>query len=405
MFVLTVVLALEMPSVDVVLCKVDSTGACCDRPSQMAFDSVMETRDITDILQAMSVTTLSSLKHVTAGRLELVFSGALRIIKLWAYRRNIYGSKLGYLGGGGWAVLLCWVCQHDCDMIVQKLGDESSSLSLGLSARILARHFFERIFVLWNDHRVMALQGTEESASSRFRTGTMNVMAPRSGNLGQSSTVATTLTTQKELLRAKLLLKNMEQDELEWGAVMEPMKLSGRESSTVLTLCLTMDKSAFLVQQSDRTCEGADSAGWTVKPADVKAFATRATLRLLVELEQQPREDPSKHTTATSISPESLRPWSRPIIKSSGGRTHFWFLIGVSNGVSLHGNPQRHRHHQQVEDELQEEAIMTFGGMVTSDTRDTSISKSSSGSCICDPPIQVRIQCYQARDLCLKLQN
>lgn len=40
-----------------------------------------------------------------------VFRRVLRAVRLWAHQRGIYSSKLGYLGGISWAILVAFVCQ------------------------------------------------------------------------------------------------------------------------------------------------------------------------------------------------------------------------------------------------------------------------------------------------------
>lgn len=39
------------------------------------------------------------------------FKSALKMIRFWAKRRGLYSSKLGYLGGISWAILVAFVCQ------------------------------------------------------------------------------------------------------------------------------------------------------------------------------------------------------------------------------------------------------------------------------------------------------
>ena len=105
LLLLTVTLGLgpNHPSVDVMICRIDSAGKCVDAADQRAMDSVKETEDI----------KLAVIELHTEG-ME-IFQGALRILKMWAYRRQVYGASAGYLGGGGWAILLLWVWQQDCE--------------------------------------------------------------------------------------------------------------------------------------------------------------------------------------------------------------------------------------------------------------------------------------------------
>ena len=39
------------------------------------------------------------------------FRAVLRAVRCWARARGIYSSKLGYLGGVSWAIVVAFVCQ------------------------------------------------------------------------------------------------------------------------------------------------------------------------------------------------------------------------------------------------------------------------------------------------------
>ncbi|VDM20814.1 unnamed protein product [Hydatigera taeniaeformis] len=54
--------------------------------------------------------------RVTEDMLNLVypkdaFKTALKVIRLWAKRKNIYSNAIGFLGGVSWAILTCRICQ------------------------------------------------------------------------------------------------------------------------------------------------------------------------------------------------------------------------------------------------------------------------------------------------------
>ena len=78
----------------------------------------------------------------------------------------------------------------------------------------MARHFFERVGVLWENNPIIALRGTEEVPSMNdIRTTTVNIISTRSGgNIGISSTISTTQTTKNELFRAKSLFDGMAEE-------------------------------------------------------------------------------------------------------------------------------------------------------------------------------------------------
>lgn len=40
-----------------------------------------------------------------------VFKKSLKVIRLWAKRKNIYSNAVGFLGGVSWAILTCRICQ------------------------------------------------------------------------------------------------------------------------------------------------------------------------------------------------------------------------------------------------------------------------------------------------------
>ncbi|XP_022612748.1 poly(A) polymerase beta [Seriola dumerili] len=88
--------------------------------ARVAQKSIPENLDLLDdkLLQNMDEHCVRSLNgyRVTEEIMRLVpnifnFRLALRAVKLWAKRRNIYSNKLGFLGGISWAVLVARICQ------------------------------------------------------------------------------------------------------------------------------------------------------------------------------------------------------------------------------------------------------------------------------------------------------
>ena len=102
--ILTVKLWHSAPTVDLILCKRFSDGRPVDQRSIVA----MEGADVFDLLH-------QELRRVCPEKeIDIwgIFTGTLRIIKLWAFRRGLCGSSTGFLGGGAWAVLLAHTVIH-----------------------------------------------------------------------------------------------------------------------------------------------------------------------------------------------------------------------------------------------------------------------------------------------------
>ena len=93
-YILTVKLVPEWPSMDLMLYVHDS----CNNTSAAIGHGCEPEKSIED-----SATILRLL-----GSSSREFIPALRLVKAWAFRRQIYGSSVGFLGGGGWGVLLAF---------------------------------------------------------------------------------------------------------------------------------------------------------------------------------------------------------------------------------------------------------------------------------------------------------
>jgi hypothetical protein len=101
LYIITVKLAPSLPFADILLARTFFSGFPVDIPSQYALDSIEDVK-----------TVLLSVQDVD----EAAFQGAVRVIKLWTHRRQIYDSSIGYLGGEAWAVLLAWVLKENNDL-------------------------------------------------------------------------------------------------------------------------------------------------------------------------------------------------------------------------------------------------------------------------------------------------
>jgi hypothetical protein len=269
-----------------------------------------------------------------------IFAGALRVIKLWAHRRQIYGSNTGYLGGGGWAVLLVWMWQKEILPLHTLLKQCKTSAEAAL---ILAKYFFVRAGTLMGKHTTVSVERVSDEAG--VARSNLCVIGPMGANHGASSTPATALATKSELTKAFDMLQKMSK---EWwrdpipDALMDPIDLVEAFEQYVV-LCVTLNASAI----------GDDS----VKPAEVKAWGAAKALRFGLRL--------SIHA----------RPFSRPAISKTASKVTFYFTWGIEDGFDLNEIryvSDRHSMH------LKEEAKLTFAGS----------------------EVSVRIQQFPAHDLC-----
>ena len=93
------------------------------------------------------------------------FRTAVRAVKLWAKRRAIYGSMIGFLGGISWTILVAFVCR--------KSHDNANSVDI-------TKNFFS-IFRHWNWPNPVSIGDSANPADHRRRLeGLMPILVPLS---------------------------------------------------------------------------------------------------------------------------------------------------------------------------------------------------------------------------------
>jgi endonuclease/exonuclease/phosphatase family metal-dependent hydrolase len=311
---LTIKLEKGAPSVDLIVSLKKANGEPAGISGAAANDSIDDCRLVLDGIHAQTSSLQLPLDVVE------VFEGALRLCKLWAFRRQIYGAPLGFLGGGGWAVLLA---RTMCDGLREgalRLADTAAGgevLSVEGAAIHVLSHFFEIMERSWKNSVVIGFppgeNGTlgpaessldEETAEKVLARGTMAVLAPASGgNFARNLTRSTAQTILQEFRRAAIILENSKKDgpsdlEIVFRPISQHEILAG--ASSVLTIEIDTEGLA--------ACSGSPPL------PEVKAWASCQMLRVLVALEKELGD-------ATLI-----RPLSRPV---RAGRVLF-FVIRVN---------------------------------------------------------------------------
>uniref|UniRef100_A0A7S4W113 Polynucleotide adenylyltransferase n=1 Tax=Ditylum brightwellii TaxID=49249 RepID=A0A7S4W113_9STRA len=214
-----------------------------------------------------------SLPGVTIA-LAPAFEGALRLCKLWAYRRQVYGAPLGFLGGGGWALLIAQAMSEglsDGSLQLPEMQERKTESSI----KVLAC-FFGWMIAGWNQ-AIFSLEETrvcEETKGQAHSRGTIAVIAPASGgNYARNTTRSTTAVIQKEILRANAIIEtcvNGEVEELFLPLQDEEFLLRGS-----LILFLEVDAGKLAKVQGSPTL------------AEVKPWANLQILQALVSLENE----------------------------------------------------------------------------------------------------------------------
>lgn len=257
---LTMKLSSQYPSLDLMVSCIDENG---NPLSKVDEDSLNALKDTAFIKSSFSLFQRWNPKC------EQIICGAIRILKAWAYQRQIYGTKAGFLGGGGWTILVLWMLSTSKESEISELFDCASVTSCSTK---IATYVFRNILSKWSNDCVVTLNNIlvngkgHEFNDDVDRKSNLNVIAPIShGNFGRSSTQSTTYTLKWELQRAKNLLGDKDKFD---ASIFEKYQQSG---PLILLLEIEIPAEKF---------EG------NPKPADVKAWGTSKQLNLVVALER-----------------------------------------------------------------------------------------------------------------------
>jgi hypothetical protein len=236
------------------------------------------------------------------GKSGPLFSQALRLVKVWAFRRHVYGSAVGFLGGVGWAVLLAYhiMSSHDKAVEVAATAERSEEER----ARLLAASFFLALPKLMKTPTGIDLN---EFSSTDPGTGTVDACRDTGGdqlriwspssrkNHAQFSTHGTVATMIFEAERARLLVLEGEASSTNlFEAVASPFDPCELTGPAILELVVHLED-----QEK------------SVSVKELKAWLCRQALSMMLSLEREygfmgsnvrPLSRPSKAGKKLSIS-------------------------------------------------------------------------------------------------------
>ena len=231
-----------------------------------------------------------------------IYQGALRIIKLWAYRRYVYG--LGYLGGGGWAV---WLARVLMDGFKEGfLASLTETNSVEKSAEELVVYFFVRASQWPSNPIVVSLHDFDDNCEDDTKCHPLTVLAPYSqNNHGRNATRSTVQAIQSELKQAEQLVESCRP-----SAGSE--KDVGKENRLVVVLEAENTIPFESIIRVEVSLPSPNKNGMQLV-ADIKAHASNGLLGLIVDLEYRLGD------------PTLIRPYLRP----SRVKDAFVWHIGV----------------------------------------------------------------------------
>jgi poly(A) polymerase len=288
--ILTVKLWRSAPTVDLILCKRFSDGSPVDERSIVAMEGV----DVFALLHQELRKAIPEKEVDICG----MFAGALRIIKMWAFRRGVYGSSTGFLGGGAWAVLLAHTVIHGIEDSTLLL-PVSSNEKLSRASCRLAEHFF-KTSIRWALPLRFSLSSDESNVVQPSRPFSI-VASSKAGDFGRSTTWPAAMAILSEIKRSASLL-----------ASAESISLSSQLASAMQSLNLSSFLSMFQMVLSITVNTPEDhSIDFVV--ADTKAWACRQLLHLTIELERV-------------LGTSQIRPRPTPVRIS---KSSFVWLIGI----------------------------------------------------------------------------
>lgn len=330
--ILTVKLWDTAPMIDLIICKRLPDGRPLDAPSKTALQGFLATTCLQDELhKACSLRTI-----------DQVYAEALQIVKLWAFRRGIYGSGTGYLNGVAWSALLAYTMIQGIQDKTLRLSESSEETTT--NAHCAVTHFFEASS-RWSLPLSVNLTDKEQVDANNSRP--IQILAfPESDNLARSITLPAALAIFGEFARSASLLASANLSlHARLAAILDKYSLAEFLSSF---------ETILLIQLSMPNVKTPDFA-----VADKKAWACRQILNLTIKLEH------------VVDSPLQIRPRPTPVRVAK--RSFVW-LIGLQASVSR----QLHEYVEEKAAMIQQDWASSFPLASSDETNIPSVELKSS---------------------------